>query len=348
MHRICTSNCTNNIPGEILATFTKLASGWRAQVRIKGVSESQNFRTKGEAQTWAAKTEHALRSGDGKVQNKHTVADLLNKYAKEVAPTKPVGDWEKNRIKAFISDYPKLADRIAHETDSSHFAEWRDDRLKSVKGSTIVRDISLFSFAFNVARREWKWIKHNPWTDVRRPEEPPPRERRIAIKEMEAMQMLLGYSKDMPPETASARVGAAFEFAIETAMRSGEICNLQTQHVFLEDRYAHIPKSKNGDKRNVALSNRAIEIVKQMGDVKADLKGTVFGLTPGNRDALFRKARGDLFDDLRFHDSRHEAITRLAQRLQILDLARMVGTRDLKTLMVYYNMHARDVAKLLG
>ena len=52
--------------------------------------------------------------------------------------------------------------------------------------------------------------------------------------------------------------------------------------------------------------------------------------------------------DLHFHDARHEAITRLARKIDVLDLARMIGHRDPRSLMVYYNATATDIAGGLG
>ena len=65
-------------------------------------------------------------------------------------------------------------------------------------------------------------------------------------------------------------------------------------------------------------------------------------------DALFRKYRDKAgIDNLHFHDTRHEAVTRLAKKLDVLDLARMIGHRNLKTLMVYYNATAEELAQKL-
>ena len=47
------------------------------------------------------------------------------------------------------------------------------------------------------------------------------------------------------------------------------------------------------------------------------------------------------------HGVNHVAITRLARKLDILSLARMVGHRDLKMLQVYYRESAEDIAKRL-
>ena len=75
----------------------------------------------------------------------------------------------------------------------------------------------------------------------------------------------------------------------------------------------------------------------------------LFGLTPAILEASWRKARDKAGAvDLHFHDSRHTAITRLAKRLTVLELARMIGHRDLRQLMVYYNETAESLAEKLG
>jgi len=91
----------------------------------------------------------------------------------------------------------------------------------------------------------------------------------------------------------------------------------------------------------VPLSKEAKRLVGLIMDseltVKSDVASTLFG-----RAVL--KAE---IEDLTFHDSRHEAVTRLAQKLDVLDLARMVGHRDLKSLMIYYNSTPEELANRL-
>ena len=78
-----------------------------------------------------------------------------------------------------------------------------------------------------------------------------------------------------------------------------------------------------------------------------ELVGTRFGIEPALRDALFRKAKAKTGLDLRFHDSRAEAIWRLSKKLDVLQLARVIGHRDPKSLMFYFAESASDMAKLL-
>jgi len=106
----------------------------------------------------------------------------------------------------------------------------------------------------------------------------------------------------------------------------------------------HIPTSKNGTKRDVPLSKQAMEIL----EILPHDNPTCFKISATQRDAHFRKYRELAgIKDMRFHDSRHEALTRLAQKLHILDLARMAGMRNTKTLMIYYNATASEIAKKL-
>ena len=142
--------------------------------------------------------------------------------------------------------------------------------------------------------------------------------------------------------TKSGAAAIAFLFAIETAMRAGEICGLTAPDI--TGRVAHLPQTKNGRKRDVPLSRRALELLAYLPVDSA----TVFGITSASLDALFRKTRDRAsIENLTFHDSRHEAITRLAKKLNVLDLARMVGHTDLNELQTYYNESAADIAEKL-
>jgi integrase len=75
----------------------------------------------------------------------------------------------------------------------------------------------------------------------------------------------------------------------------------------------------------------------------------VFPVNKESAGATFRKLRKKLgIEDLRFHDTRHEATSRLSKKLHVLELAATIGHRDLKSLMVYYNPTADELADKLG
>lgn len=83
-------------------------------------------------------------------------------------------------------------------------------------------------------------------------------------------------------------------------------------------------------------------------DIMAACYGTIGALVQ-ERDRMKGEAEvaRALIDDLHFHDTRHEGITRLSRRLPILALARAVGHRDLRMLQIYYNESGEDLAKML-
>ena len=224
---------------------------------------------------------------------------------------------------------------------SSHIAAWRDERLRSVQGGTFTREMNLLSHVFSVARKEWHWLRVNPIRDVARPKAKPHRDRRISQDEIDRICLALRWPNDgsvAAPQTIQPRIALAFLFAIETAMRAGEICGLRRGD--LNGCVAHLKMTKNGFSRNVALSPRAVEIWAMVPNG--------FGITTATLDTMFRAARQRAgVEGLTFHDTRHEAITRLASKLNVLELARMVGHHDIKQLQTYYNASAEDIAKKL-
>lgn len=329
-----------------MATIQKRGDSWRVIVRKKGVSKTATFAKKQEANAWAVATEAAIIAGErGEVPDK-TFGQLLERYRDDITPNKRGGRWEAARINKLIREAPITAVKLA-SLDAPHFARWRDDRLKDVSAASVRREWNLLSSACNIAVKEWRWLKRNPMADATRPESAPPRDRRITLDEVEKLLFVSGYSFDVPPCTMSARVGAAFLFAIETAMRAGEILALSWADISLERSFLAVGGGKTvAAKRHVPLTTEAVRILHQLRALNAG--DPVFQIRAATLDALFRKFKDKAgITDLHFHDTRHEGITRLAQKLDVLALARTIGHRDLKQLLVYYNESAEDMAKRL-
>lgn len=213
---------------------------------------------------------------------------------------------------------------------------------KTVLASTVNRDLNLISHVFTTARREWNWASKSPTADVRRPKDPPPRDRLISQDEIDRICLALAY--DGKITNLSSVVAATFLFAIETGMRSGEILSLTPERI--TGSVTHLPRTKNDSKRDAPLSKRALEILSELPVPPAN--APYFNVTDESRESLFRKAVSRAgIENLTFHDSRHEAVTRLAKKLNILELARMIGHKDIRQLQVYYNETAAQIAKKL-
>ena len=326
-----------------MATFRKRGTSWSAQVvRVvdgKRTTKSASFSTKAEAQAWAAGIESDIAKGkSGKTPDK-TFGDLLSRYGDEVSRTKRGEKWERARIGLALRD--AIASVKLADVSARHVAEWRDRRLKEVSPASVRREWNLLSAACTVAVNEWHWLPVHPMKTVRRPAPPKPRDRRPTQDEID--RLLLACGDDLT--TQQGRVGVAILFAIETAMRAGEICGLAWADIRLDKRHLVIRDGKTAAAaRSVPLSQEAADLINRLPKDSDH----AFAITSASLDALFRKAKGRaMIEDLHFHDLRHEAITRLASKLNVLELARMVGHRDLRMLQVYYNESAEALAAKL-
>jgi len=319
------------------------------------VRDGETLPTRTEAYAWGARREAEILSGAAAIDKKRTFGDLLRRYVDEVSSTKQGERWERIRIGALVDGRPQDMPAIAPDPlaavklvdlDERHIAAWRDRRLRKVSPASVRREWTLLSAACTVALREWQWLDKHPMRQVRRPKDSEPRARRPTDDEIEQLLYCLGYDREQSPVTLTARVGAAVLFAIETAMRAGEIAALRWQDVEMDRRYLRTQGKTPAAKREVPLSTEALRILAQMAEGRDG--DSVFQMRGASLDALFRKAkRKAVIEDLHFHDLRHEAITRLAKVLDVLPLAKAIGIKDLRMLMVYYNPTAEELAKKL-
>lgn len=324
-----------------MATFTKRGDKWRVEVRSKKSRRSKTFSSKAKAKAWANQIELDFEDEVlGKIPNK-SFGDLLERYSRLVTPLKRGHVREHRAIDRILQD--KLADIPLIELAGRHFADWRDRRLKDVCGSTVNREMNILSHACNTARKEWGWLKSTPTSDIKRPKESPPRTRRPTQEETDRLMHVMGYDKVARLDSKSSRVGAAYLFAIETAMRAGEIVGITKEYVL--EKHVHIPKSKTDLARNVPLSTEARRLINQVMEATDDMD-TVFGLTSTSIDALFRKYKKRAgVTGLHFHDTRREALTRLSLKFGVMELAKISGHKDLSILLnVYYTPSVDELA----
>lgn len=331
-----------------MATYQKRGDKWRAIIRRSGhPSISKTFPTKKLAEEWALSIEAPLVAGELELSKELKlipVSALIRRYIVEVTPTKKSAKNEKDRLNAALRNFPHLFNKPIEQFTKKDVVEWRDARLKKVKPSSVSREWSSLSAVFTTAIEEWSLpIKSHPFREANRPSKGKDRYRRITEKEIEKMLEALDWNEKL--QLQKHYVAWCFLFAIETAMRSGEILRLEWADI--DDKLAHLNETKNGSPRSVPLSTEArrlLDLLPKDGD-------KLIPVTDANRDAIWRKAR-DTTDiiDLNFHDSRHEALSRMAKVIvNPMDLAKISGHKDLKVLMeVYYNPTNEHLADLLS
>jgi integrase len=326
-----------------MAYLRKVKGGWRAEVEKLGVRRSKTFVTKAEAAGWAAAEETAIRDDKTARWPRKTLTDAIKRYRESVSSHKRGERAEGLRFDALEREFPWLVSKQLVEITSDDWARWRDARLKVVTPGAVRRDVNLFRNLFAVARDEWKWIPESPFKGFRVPADNASRDRRVAPAEVKALCRWLGYRTGQV-EGKQQQVALAFLLALRTAMRASELLSLSDTTVDLERRVARVPHKTQhitGKLREVPLSRAAVRLLKARSG-----RGKFFDLTDKGLDALFRKARDALMiQGLHFHDSRAEALTRLAKRVDVLTLARISGHKDLRMLNeVYYRESSADIA----
>jgi len=331
-----------------MATPKKTAAGtWRIQFEVRGQREAGTFATSRDAKEWAARRKAELLAvASGRAGEVKTLQDALERYGREVSPTKRGELKEQLRLRAFAQHPAFPARRRLSELLPEHLAAWRDARLAVNARGSVLRDMTLLSHVLEVARREWRWISSNPMRDVRRPAEPDHRERVIAQWEVRRMLRAMGWSRRAPVRSVSQAVAWCFVAALQTGMRAGELCGLGWEDVRGDYVVLHAGRTKTGKGREVPLTataRRALEALRGWDEA------LVFGLRPQSLDALFRKYRARCgLEGFTFHDARHTAATRLAPLVDVLTLCKIFGWTNATRALVYYNPTGSQLARQLS
>jgi integrase len=327
-----------------MATIEKRGQFWRVKVRRAGLpAQTKTFDNRTHAQQWARSVESDLDKGivvDRRTAQRLSLAEVLERYRREVTPTKRGSLDENLRLKA-MAQRPFARIRMSALT-SSHLAAYRDERLKVVSGATVNREFGLLSHAIDTARREWDvYLPTNPCTLVRRPPQGRPRNRRLQGDEE---QRLLAACR----AARNVWLPHFVTLAIETGMRRGELLGLLWDNVDLERRVAFLAITKNGESRGVPLSSRAVAVLRAM---PTSSNGHVFSeLTrEALKQSFNRAARRAGITGLRVHDLRHEATSRLFEKgLNVMEVASVTGHKTLQMLKRYTHLSVTDLATRLG
>lgn len=329
-----------------MAYFRKLKTGWRAEVEIQGVRKSKVHATKAHAQAWASVEEAAIIKGASTAYPDKTLADALRKYADTVSTRKRSCRSEQLRFEAMQRDFPALCGKVLHKITPADIGEWRDARRKTVSDSSVVREACSLKNLWNVAREEWGWCGDSPWGKAKMPKKAHARTRQTSGNEVYRLVRSMGYVTGKKPATMQQEVAYAYLVAHHTAMRASEVLGLRKSTVDLNKRVITLNTHKTVDEvgvRYVPFTKRALRLLKLLDGWTDD---KYFKIESASLDTLFRKVRDRLLiDNLRFHDSRAAALTRLSKRMDVLRLAKISGHKDLNQLMdAYYRQTAADIA----
>jgi integrase len=351
-----------------MASFYERGQGqWEARVRKTGWKpQRRTFSNKARAMQWATKVEQQMDAGtfvEVAETRRMLLRQLIQLYKDKVAPTLEDCN-EKIRIADEIDEEFGLVGVL--NLTPKQIAEWMERLEKSGRkgkraASTVNHYVNTLSAVYQAGMKKFHMpIPHNPCKLVERRREPPPRTQKWQDNEIDLLIAANVRSNEIRRSKGGREPFGEFEWflrlGLQGAMRRGEIARLSTPHINLEERTAHLPKTKNKTPRTIPLSSIAIKILRQAitlrsGDPLPD--GRLFRLSVDGFKSAFRRARDEVIKThpelrlKRFHDTRRTATTRLAKKLDIVELSSTTGIKTLRILQTYYQPDPAEMAKKL-
>ncbi|WP_230534366.1 tyrosine-type recombinase/integrase [Microvirga roseola] len=326
-----------------MATIRKRGSSWHVQIRRQGYPPlTKTFSSRTDAAIWARDTERAIDRAELPVGHRElksaTVRDLLKRYELEITTKKRGADRERFKIRVISAH--SIAKASLDKVSGAMVARYRDDRLKLVTSATVRRELAILQHCFEVARREWDFpIGLNPVRQITLPEPSRARQRRLAPEEIGRFWAAVDRAR-------AWYVKPLIILAVETGMRRGELLSIRWDDVDASARTIKILTTKNGHPRVIPLTPKAIRTLNELPhghDRVFPAKATAV------RQAWDRLIQRSGLSNLRFHDLRHEAVSRFFEAgLNVPEVALISGHRDPRMLFRYTHPRAEAVAEKLA
>ncbi|MGD1326046.1 site-specific integrase [Pandoraea pnomenusa] len=352
-----------------MATIVKTASGtWKAVIRKAGFpTNAKTFRLKKDAEDWARRTEDEMVRGlyvQRAPSERLTFEKAMARYLADVTPTKrpqtQAGERKRSiPLIAFFGKYSLAAitpDMVAQYRDRRLAGEGRVDSQGNPiprATNTVRLELALLGHLFTVALKEWGLgLGSNPVMNVRRPSPGPGRNRRLDNDESARLLSAVdGHSNPM--------LGWIVRIALETGMRSSEIVTLRCGQVDVGRRLVRLVETKNTMPRTIPLTTEATALFEAALGNPLRPKGVdlIFFGEPGKdgvrRPYNFNKVWMQIKNsagcsDFRFHDLRHEAVSRLVEvGLSDQEVAAISGHKSMQMLRRYTHLRAEDLVTKL-
>jgi len=343
-----------------MASLTLTKSGsWRVQVEHRGLREYKTFPNKSLAERWGRQREAEFDRGllqSVDEARRTPFADVVAEYRRRVLPSKRNrGDkWALNSLEETFGTMRLIS------IQSKDVARFRDGRLALPRApATVAKELNLLRTVIDFAIRDMGI--HLPANPARGVKNPPVRNARDRV-------FLDGEEKRLLKAMQIPELVEITKLALETACRLGELLDIERHHVNYEDRTLFLPKTKTGGARTIPLSSRAANLLKELSSRNEDMRlfscwarGDSFENAWKRARVRARKAYEEecettgiaadprMLVNLRFHDLRHIATSRLAKKIpNVIELSRITGHSDLKMLSRYYHVSPQELATKLG
>jgi len=329
---------------------------YRAQVQIKGYpAQSKTLGSQKLAEKWIKETEDLIRSGRHAAVSeaeKHTVADMIDRYIDEQVPNLRSGHNVKRELEWFRREIGKHS---LVSLTSALIVECKTklQREESTRGkrspATVNRYLAALSSCCGVASKEWMWIEDNPSRNVSKLREDNKRNRFLSDAEL---PLLLQACKDI-----SFPLYLAVVLSLSTGARRMNIWSLRWQDIELTPgkesvRFEH---TKNNQPLMLPLTGTVLELLHEYQrtcrtDTDLLFPSKVDAQRPFDFKAGFQKAlKIAEIQNFRWHDLRHSVASYLAQHgVSLLKIAEILGHSSVQMSQRYSHLRIEDLRQDLS
>jgi len=324
-----------------MSSIQKVNGKWKAQVcKVGFPRRSKTFSTRAHAISWANSTEHQLEQykvyGYDKTLLNNKLSHLIDRYQ----ATKSVFKRSYKKEVYILRKWKNtpLAQMRVGDISTVMIVSLVDRWKGEIKPASIRNYCAVLRHIFNVAINEWGYHMDNPVSKVKMPKSAETPLRRIRDEHLKELNKIFRERQSV--------MRWIVIFGLETAMRRGEIVNLKWEDIDRSKNTARISESKSGRVRCVPLTPRAIECLES---VPAQSE-YVFNTTTSAIASAWKRIRVKAgAKNIRFHDLRHEAISRFFEKgLTIPEVASISGHRTPQMLFRYAHADQSKIAEKLA
>jgi integrase len=326
-----------------MATIRRRNNKWQVIIRKDNFKIIyKTFFLKEDAVRWARDTEVKIEQGlyqDLTLTKTTKLKDVLAQYRDRVSINKKGYENERYKINKLIRS--DIADKTLYQLTPLVLFEFIEQQKKLYTASTINKSITIINLALKFADRFLGIVLNkNPLKFIKRLKESnfigqaiEPFEEALLLKHAEFSKLYW--------------LKTAIILGIDCGLRRGEILKLKAEDINFEKNTAVLRDTKNGDKREIGLSQRAIQEIKKL---PITIDGKLF---PCKRVDTFTFYYNQLQRwsgiEKRFHDTRHTFASRKAtQGWSITEIAAQGGWKQLQVLKRYTHIKAEYLAKKMN
>ncbi len=327
-------------------------TSYRVRVRLKGYPiQTASFVRLTDAKKWAASTESAIREGrhfKTAEAKKHTVSEMIDRYCTDYLPNNKDKKYSLKEQKERKSKLEWWSKNIGHYLLADITPQIIDEHLSKMTQAhaTIDKYLKNLSHVFTIAVSKWGWLTDNPAKKVTSPELP---DGRVRYLDDDERDRLLQACK----ESSNVWLYMCVTLALSTGMRQGELMGLKWPDVNTKDSFAILHKTKNGERRRVAIVGHGLELLREHRKVRRLDTDLLFpGKNPEKPIDLRKPFETALkraeITDFKWHDLRHCTASYLAMNgASLAEIAEVLGHKTLAMVKRYAHLSDGHVSSVV-